>query len=79
MTPREYGREFAKGCADVIIFILFIVALTNVILNLIFPADDSDFGKSNRTEVEIITDAKTGHQYLATQKGGIVIRQDGGK
>lgn len=70
MTPREYGREFAKGCADVIIFILFIVVLSNFIISLLSP---------NRTEVEIITDAKTGHQYLATQKGGIVIRQDGGK
>lgn len=77
MTPREYGREFAKGCADVVIFILFILALSSAIINMLFPADDSDFGKFNRSGVDVITDAKTGKQYLVTPKGGIVARQDG--
>jgi len=79
MTPREYGREFTKGCADVIIFILVIVAISNLIITLLSPTDDSDFGKFNRSGVAVITDAKTGKQYLVTPKGGIVMRQDGEK
>lgn len=46
-----------------------------LIINLFgYGTDDSDLDKSHRSGVKVITDYKTGLQYLETSKGGITPR-----
>ena len=39
------------------------------------PTDDCDRSTWDRCGMRVLTDAKTGHQYLETPSGGLIARQ----
>jgi hypothetical protein len=53
------------------------IAISCIATNLFgIGTDDSDLDKSHRSGVRVVTDYKTGLQYLETSKGGITPRLD---
>lgn len=71
---RKIGQEFSKGVLDVVGFLIIIGIAIQLLWHAIAPIDDSDFSRWNRSGVKIVTDAKSGQQYLVTPEGGIVER-----
>jgi hypothetical protein len=66
--------EFTKWLA---MWYLIAMLFNYVAINLFgFGIDDSDKDKNHRSGVKVITDYKTGLQYLESGRGGITPRLD---
>ena len=82
MKERKYdsfiavGRDFGYGLISAASWTITICWIVVAAWTHFFPAafDDSDLDKDTRSGVSIVTDYKTGLQYLATPNGGIVQR-----
>lgn len=74
-TARCFGRQLALGFLDIAALVMVCMFIAGIILTIAMPTDDSDFGKWDRSGVKIVTDAKTGQQYLVTPEGGIIERK----
>jgi len=77
----EIGRSFAKGVVSVVgemvvVFVVFLFAMRLIMGLTGIGVDSTDKSKWQRSGVELITDAKTGLQYLKTAGGGITPRLD---
>jgi hypothetical protein len=74
-----FGR-FAGGFAFTLgaLFAVFLWHALNMLGARILPhaTDDSDAGSDRRSGVTVITDHKTGLQYLAYPRGGLTPRLD---
>lgn len=57
------------------VWLTVVSALVTMLGNYVRPYDDTDF-KDRRSNLEVRTDARTGCQYLVTQRGGITPRLD---
>lgn len=75
-SARNFGRQIAMGFLDVVCIAIFIMFFVSIVMNLIMPTDDCDRGKFDRCGMRILTDAKTGQEYLVTSKGGIIKREN---
>lgn len=73
-TARKFGREIALGFFDVIFLLLIISVVVSLLMQAIMPTDDCDRGRFDRCGLRVLTDEKTGTQYLVTSKGGIIER-----
>jgi hypothetical protein len=72
---RKKGREFTKGVLDVLCGIVVAGWVLWFLLMIFTPTDNSDKGRFDRSGVKIVTDAKTGVEYLAWPQGGIIERK----
>jgi hypothetical protein len=74
------GTYFTLGAAGVIfkLMVWFCLGafLFLLLIHILSPTDDSDYGRFNRSDLKVHTDAKTGIQYLSDGHGGIIVRQD---
>ena len=68
---RDIGRALAWGFLDVLFFCF---AIGYCIAFIITPVDDCDRSRWDRCEMRVLTDNKTGIQYLVTSGGGIIER-----
>jgi len=71
---RKLGRELALGFLDIAVLCVFILFCVSLLLQAITPTDDCDRGRFDRCGMRVLTDEKTGTQYLETSKGGIIER-----
>ena len=67
---RKLGRNLAWGFVDVIAVIIVFSA----IVNLVFDHDDCDKSWWKKCGLKVVTDAKTGIEYLLSPDGGIIER-----
>lgn len=73
---RAFGFNFAIGLLNYVWMALIALIAAVGIMNFFNLAmDDSDFDGFNRSGVEVVTDYKTGWQYLKSS-GGIIPRLD---
>lgn len=75
-TARNFGRQIALGFLDIAVLCVFVLFVVSLILQAIMPTDDCDRGRFDRCGLRVLTDAKTGVQYLVTNDGGIIERKD---
>jgi hypothetical protein len=79
-ASEQLGHDFARGATIFIskmaVFIS-LVLLAGQLIRLLFGLgmDDSDKSRWNRSGLSVRTDAKTGIEYLVTEKGGITPRK----
>lgn len=74
---RKIGRELCKGVLDIICTWIVVGILLSLAWSFfIQPVDDSDVSRYDRSGLKILTDNKTGQQYLTTSKGGLVVRSE---
>ena len=74
MEARKLGRQIAWGFLDVFVIIMIVGFVVSYALQAVMPTDDCDAGKFDRCGMSVLTDAKTGQEYLVTSKGGIIKR-----
>jgi hypothetical protein len=74
-TARNFGRQLALGFIDVAVLCVLIMFVVSLVLQTIMPTDDCDRGRFDRCGMRVLTDEKTGQQYLVTSKGGIIERK----
>ena len=78
---QRIGREVTRGALGHVFKMIWWVAiailLTTWAINYfgLSPADDCDKSVWERCGVKIVTDHKTGVQYLVTPDGGIILRE----
>lgn len=72
---REIGRQLLRGVVDELFRLFIIFAVAFFIISFIAPIDDSDKDWAHRSGFKILTDYKTGKQYLSDGKGGLVVRE----
>jgi hypothetical protein len=70
-TIRRVGFLFAVGVMQAVAVVLFLALIVDVALH---DKDDCDKSFWDRCGVSIVTDAKTGKQYLVSPHGGIIER-----
>lgn len=75
-SARDFGRQIMLGFLDVAATLLTIGFILCIFLSIIKPIDDCDRSKFDRCEMRILTDNKTGIEYLVTQSGDIIRRGD---
>lgn len=79
MTDAEATQIIRRGVTDGILYaLLFLVIgawIATALANWWTPYDDTDFN-GDRSGMEILTDCRTGLQYLATREGGLTPRLD---
>lgn len=59
----------AMGCVGMFYMAAWVIG------SLITPLDDCDRGRFDRCQMKVLTDAKTGQEYLVTKGGGIIKRE----
>ena len=75
MTPEKFGVGFALGVLKVAGWLVVVCFLLSwLLLALGSGMDDTDSSRWNRSGVSVVTDHKTGLQYLRTPGGGITPR-----
>ncbi len=68
---RKLGFHFTLGVFQ----FLALAIVLGYVFDLVFvPADDCDRSRFDRCGLKVVTDAKTGKQYLVSSGGGIVER-----
>lgn len=72
---RKLGREMALGFLDVAASCVLVLFVVSFLLQAIMPTDDCDRGRFDRCGMSVLTDNKTGVQYLVTSDGGIIERK----
>lgn len=79
MTDAEATKLVRRAVTDAIINAIAIIALALWIVtafaNWLAPYDDTDFN-GQRSGLQILTDCRTGLQYLSTREGGLTPRLD---
>lgn len=70
-TIRKAGFHFARGVLECVC--LFVI-IGSVALFLFTPKDDCDKSYFDRCGMKVVTDSKTGKQYLLSPHGGIIER-----
>lgn len=79
ITAKEFGKEFASGFIQECLKCMFIFFAVLLILKAVsiylVPVDDCDVDRYNRCGLKVVTDAKTGKQYLLSPHGGIIERK----
>lgn len=77
----EIGKGIANGIIKQIVLAAVLVIIFSFPVNWLFrwfyPIDSTDFSKQKRSGVSVVTDAKTGIEYLVTPQGGITPRKAG--
>ncbi|WP_331300330.1 hypothetical protein [Methylobacterium oryzae] len=76
---RRAGFHFALGILDAVCVVLVIGIVLSFLLSALMPPDDCDRGRFDRCGMKVLTDAKTGQEYLVTPEGGIIERKGGAK
>lgn len=75
---RKAGREFTKGVVDTLINIFIILVIVSFPIKYFnewaFPTDSTDVDKFHRSGFVVMTDNKTGIEYLVTKDGAIIRR-----
>lgn len=79
-NARKIGALITFGVIDALVvlavFTVIILTIGTLFLNLIgYNVNDCDLDKWKRCKMEILTDYKTGVQYLSDSKGGLVKRE----
>lgn len=77
MTQNELGG--LVWVWTMVAIVVWLVAWIGVpIIKIIFSTDvdDTDIDAWNRSGMRVYTDAKTGVQYLGTERGGLTVRVD---
>lgn len=79
MTEYERGKEWMRGAISaildkVVLYIVIVMALTLLYNAFGWGTDDSDESGWKRSGMRIYTDYKTGIEYLASPKGGLIKR-----
>ncbi len=72
---RKIGREFTKGVFDMILVFLFMAFIVLYTIQYFEPIDDCDRAWNDRCGMRVLTDNKTGQEYLVTRQGGIIERK----
>ena len=79
MTDAEASKLIRRAVTDGILYALLFLAvgmwLSASLANWWTPYDDTDFN-GERSGMEILTDCRTGLQYLSTREGGLTPRLD---
>jgi hypothetical protein len=57
-----------------LLYLLIILVLSRLVFPWFMPTDDSDAGRFQRSDMEILTDHLTGCQYLTGSRGGLTPR-----
>lgn len=74
---RQQGRMMMRGALDEVwrlfLFLIFIIVINFALT----PPDDCDASFWHRCGMRILTDHKTGIQYLETRGGGLIERKTG--
>jgi len=73
---RKMGREFIKGVLDILFFLLCISLIVLLPIQYFTPIDDCDRSWNDRCNMQVLTDNKTGQEYLVTRQGGIIERKE---
>lgn len=77
-NAEKLGRDFTNGVVTALLLwcvkITFIYAIISLVFLAIKPIDDCDKSRWDRCGVKVVTDAKTGKQYLLTKQGNIIER-----
>jgi hypothetical protein len=71
----KIGYSFTKGVFRYLFYLFLLFMVTLVAINYLKPIDDCDIDKFNRCGVKVVTDNKTGKQYLLSPYGGIIERK----
>lgn len=74
---RQVGRDFTQGVIDYLIGIVLIGILFGwLVIGLTgWGMDDSDVSAWNRSGMQVLTDHRTGVQYLY-KSGSLIVRRD---
>lgn len=72
---RKIGRQFTLGVLDIFFILLCWLAIFLLVISYIKPIDDCDRTWYDRCDMRVVTDNKTGQQYLVTRGGGIIERK----
>lgn len=76
---KEASKLISRSVIDGVLWAAFILGLSffavTTIQNALTEYDDTDFNGS-RSGLEILTDCRTGLQYLSTREGGLTPRLD---
>ncbi len=77
MTDKEVEKVIKRGVTDGILWAGFYFGVAGMlavsVFNYFTPYDDTDFN-GQRSGMEILTDCRTGLQYLSTREGGLTPR-----
>lgn len=78
-TNTQFGYDFAKGAVLLIIQTFAVLFLTSIAITFAFQLlgfgiDNSDLSTWHRSGLRILTDAKTGIEYLSDGNGGLIRR-----
>jgi hypothetical protein len=73
-TFRKIGFDIARGFCEFIAILFIISFVLTKAYNYFRPIDDCDRAWNDRCGFSILTDNKTGIQYLVTRQGNIIRR-----
>ena len=71
---RRLGCQFMWGCIDACCTFFVFCVIAGVVWNYFTPLDDCDRDRWHRCDMTVLTDQKTGKQYLKAG-GGLVERE----
>lgn len=72
---RKLGRQFILGVFDVLFVLLCMTFIVLYTIQYFKPIDDCDRAWNDRCDMRVLTDNKTGQEYLVTRQGGIIERK----
>lgn len=72
----HYDLSDVLAVVNLLIVYAFAGILVSVVLHLAVPTDDSDKSRFVRSGMQVLTDHKTGVEYLKTPEG-FLVRRDG--
>ncbi len=71
VNEREKAKQWVYGIVEAIVPYMI---LGYALIYFLTPVDDCDKSRWERCNMKILTDYKTGKQYLTTANGGIIER-----